>query len=695
MGFKLRTVLNEPPTISDPGDQVFQIGTIKNVDFSGLAADPDGDVTTVLLNTGVVSLPSGFAYDEPTGVLSWSGAGSLGISTGHTIAANDGTVISPPSTSFNLDVRALLSTTIWVQDNGSDSNAGTEAAPYATLTKAISVAVAGDVIEMRKSGGGTWTYNAYTTFNVSGEANNEIVVRVRFGDRVNFYPTATSGAAVWWFTANYWILDGSQGDMFVGDTSLWSGTNGGQHTYPYNATLRGSNGAHHIELIDANFSGAEGTSAWEIDNTCHHWHGLRLLGAKHGHVKITTGGGEEVVDGDGLGDAGTNMFWEDCNFGNAFGGHSLAQWMGNSCVIRGCTLNKNFSDFTDQPAGDNYRVFGISSEQNQPPFRGSTAPWGPTLMEDCIIRNGGTTTEFRKGGRYKLGARRTIFRYNYVFDNHSTQAESWDALLPEPVPPANYNNVEHTREYNNTYDNNVNWILNGAGVATEGDQSYDNKQDARVYNNINSNMTEAIPVELVFSSPYIITSRNAQRWSLQGHPDKWLGAKFKGNMIDADGYHIRIQSTDGGEDVEVSSLASAISTWPLVWFASNNTNAPTYVNAALKTRAGFALQVSSNGEDEAVEMTTVTANSSGTAVTLEDCFWIFDGFDLSYYGVEGDYIAFYDSTGTTLKGIRQVMSVNSQTSVTISASITVVSGDLVYPVLSDGTTVARNMGAAQ
>ena len=683
--------VNLPPVIISTPNPFFIENVADTYDMSQNFTD-DG-LSTVLTNLLVI-LPNGLSYNGNTHILTYDGIGSPSVSQ-HQLQVDDQVNAVVTSSIFNIEIQVSAQATIFVQDDGSDDNSGIEASPYATLDKAISVAVGGDIIEMRKSGTGIWTYNAYTTFNVSGEANNEITLRIRAGDRVNFYPTATSSGAVWWFTANYWILDGSIGEMYVGDTSLWNGTNGGQNTYPYNATLRGTNSAHHIELIDANFSGAEGTSAWEIDNTCHHWHGLRLLGAKHGHVKITTGGGEEVVDGDGLGDAGTNMFWEDCNFGNAFGGHSLAQWMGNSIVIRGCTLNKNFSDFTDQPAGDNYRVFGISSEQNQPPFRGSTAPWGPTLMEDCIIRNGGTTTEFRKGGRYKLGGRRTIFRYNYVFDNHATQAESWDALLPEPVAPVNYNNVEHTREYSNTYDTNVNWILNGSGVATEGDQNYDNKQDARIYNNINSNITEAIPIEVVFNSPYIIVLRNAQRWSLQGHPDKWLGAEFKGNMIDSDGIHIRIQSTAGGEDEEVSSLASAITTWPLVWFSSNNTNAPTYVNASLKTRAGFALQAGSNGEDEAVEMAAVTANSSGVAVTLDDCFWIFDGFDLSYYGVVGDFIAFYDFTGSTLKGIRQIISVNSQTSITLSSAITIIIGDIVFPVLSDGSTVIHNTGAAQ
>ena len=587
----------------------------------------------------------------------------------------------------NLQDRIVAAATIWVQDDGSDSDAGTEAAPYATLTKAISVAVPGDVIEMRKSGTGTWTYNAYTTFNVDGAINDEITLRVRAGDRVNFYPTAVSSGAVWHMSGcAWWIFDGSVGQIFVGDISHWSGTGGGTDTYPYNASLRGQSSAHHLKFDSIQFSGSDGFGAMEIDSTTHHWYFLDCSGKRHGFIKesgVDTG----YANRDGLQLAGNNHLVVNWDGGHAFGGHNLAHFLGHECVVRGSAFNQNYSDFTGLP-GTGYRALSIFPETSSPPYRGSLFPWGPFLFEDNIIKNAGYTVEGNgKGGSFKMSARRLIMRYNYIFDNNDPQCEVVEDSLPAPTQD---NAIEYMRSYHNTYDNNVNWHYTPAG---SGSPTSDNNQDCRRFNNIISDMTESVFRTPIFSTASFVTLRNVNRWNLQGYPDKWLGDTYKGNMIEGTGTHVRLSAS--GDNARTADLADAIATWPNVWDSSNNTNAPTYVNSALKTKAGFALDTGSNGIDEAVEMTTVTANSSGTTITLEDAWWVYDGFDLSYYGEVGQYLAFYDSDGTSNERIRQVLTVDSQTGITLTASVTVATGDKVFSVLNDGTTVVRNMGASQ
>ena len=592
-------------------------------------------------------------------------------------------------------VSSLPLATLFISDIGSDSNAGTEALPFATLAQANSVAIPGDIIEMQKSGGGTWTYPFYTTFNTSGTANNEIVYRVRIGDRVNFYPSS-SGNILWDVRANYLHLNGSVGKIYVGDRSLWSGVNGGTDTYPHNGTVEAFNGAHHIQLTEINFAGGNGSVAIQsVDNSIHHWYFLRCTGFGHGDVPLDPGSNQS---GDGINMVGSDILHVDCNWDAPFGGHNAIQGHGNNMVVRGCSFKKDWGTYWVPPTTTSYRVFTLAGADT-PGSPQTAAPYGPTLWEDNLISQTGNTTH-QKDANYTPGLRRTMFRYNYIFDCTGNQSEAVIGMLPNPTAPAKQNNTEYLRYYNNTYDNNKNWYLRTSNISTLGDGTMAEHQDARRYNNLLSNCHEDSIEAGGFTGNYMVFLRNIQRESLQGYPDKWLGAKHVGNMIDSsNGFHVRVSNLTNnppGENETANSLADAKALWPAVWDTppnTNNTNAPTYVDVTARTKAGFALASGSNGENEAEPMTSVTANSSGVGITVEDGFWLYDGFNLAYYGETGDWLAIYDSTGTTLKGIRQVDTVNSQTSVTLTASITVVIGDIVFP--SDGTIAFRNVGASQ
>ncbi len=64
---------------------------------------------------------------------------------------------------------ASLNAAIYVSPAGADTNSGTIDSPFKTITKAVSVAVAGDTIFLR---GGTHTYIATITISKSGTASN-------------------------------------------------------------------------------------------------------------------------------------------------------------------------------------------------------------------------------------------------------------------------------------------------------------------------------------------------------------------------------------------------------------------------------------------------------------------------------------------------------------------------------------------
>ncbi|SDX29830.1 Por secretion system C-terminal sorting domain-containing protein [Lutibacter oricola] len=73
----------------------------------------------------------------------------------------------------------IFSKDIYVAKNGNDSNPGTEAEPYLTISKAASVAVAGDIVFIKEG-----TYEETVAPSNSGSAGNPIVFQSYPGDQV-------------------------------------------------------------------------------------------------------------------------------------------------------------------------------------------------------------------------------------------------------------------------------------------------------------------------------------------------------------------------------------------------------------------------------------------------------------------------------------------------------------------------------
>jgi hypothetical protein len=579
---------------------------------------------------------------------------------------------------------------IIVQDDGSNTTGdGTPGEPYATLDFALSQASPGQTIEMRKSGGGTWTYNAYTTFDEAFSEGNEVTIRVRAGDRVNFYPTAT-GEAVWLLNgASYIIFDGEVGEMYVGNRALWNGTGGGDDSYPYNAVFRAQNNSHHFDVRGVHFSGASGNQAIEPKDDTHHYRFLRCTGYGHGSVTLTD------VSGDGILIVGDNAIVEGCNLSAPFGGHNSGMFFGESCVYRNNTFYMNWPDYTDQSADTGYRAFALSRENIAAEYS-SQSPWGPSLCENNLIRRAGhvTTTDFSHNANYKLSGRRTIFRYNYVFDCLGDESDVCNELLPQAPGHFTQHNTEYISNYHNTYDNNVNIHYCTHGYYDGNTRTNQNQRQYLTANNIFSNYTESGVNVPALNSPHCIWVRNGERTDLEGYSDAWKGAIYRGNIFDGDGFHVKLSDSISGT-VDADSLAQAKTTWGNVFEASNVEATPSFANPGAKTKAGFALQLNSPGENDAEPMTEVSAGITSDTISVDYAYWMYDGFDLSYFGEEGDWIAIYDSDGVSNKRVRQVQSVLSETSVQLTESVTVSAGDKIFAMLSDGVTVCKNIGAAQ
>src|SRR4051812_11048214 len=92
-----------------------------------------------------------------------------------------------------LGSRALFAADFYVSASGSDSNSGTQSAPFRTITKAASVATPGTVVHVASG-----TYTGTFSTSASGTANAYITYLsdVKWGAKL--VPASTSGNGAGW-----------------------------------------------------------------------------------------------------------------------------------------------------------------------------------------------------------------------------------------------------------------------------------------------------------------------------------------------------------------------------------------------------------------------------------------------------------------------------------------------------------------
>lgn len=94
----------------------------------------------------------------------------------------------------------------YVSTTGSDSNPGTLAAPFATVSKAQSVMAVGDTIYLR---GGTYNLSAQVKLTLDGTATSYCKLWAYPGERPVFdFSTTASGVKGLYLNANYWHVKG-------------------------------------------------------------------------------------------------------------------------------------------------------------------------------------------------------------------------------------------------------------------------------------------------------------------------------------------------------------------------------------------------------------------------------------------------------------------------------------------------------
>jgi len=194
----------------------------------------------------------------------------------------------------------------YVSPTGSDSNAGTQASPFATVQKANNSAAAGDTIWMR---GGTYSTTGQVTLSKSGTSDT---------NRTKIW--AYAGEVPIIDFSNYSLASGSSDKPAITVTGSWMHLKG----LEIGPAKVGSSGSHSYSLLRT--SGSASNNTFELLNI-HNGFGPGLF--------IDTGnGGNLILNCDSHDNYDVNGSQGDGQNGDGFGVHYQAS--GPSTIIRGC-----------------------------------------------------------------------------------------------------------------------------------------------------------------------------------------------------------------------------------------------------------------------------------------------------------------------------------------------------------------------
>jgi len=558
----------------------------------------------------------------------------------------------------------------FVSKSGSDTNDGlTEGTAFLTISKAVTVVSAGEIIEVS-----TGRYDETISPAVNGTDGNEITLQAKPGAQVRI-SALLDGDTLDFDGVSYWIVKDID-DIGDGDLTWTQASAGKDVTARRNINFGETTSTHHIDIQNCYIWGGSGQAGAQdhcnrIYRVCHN---IRFLDCTLDLAGTNNDLGLGIDYGDLMQSRGTSVIYENCTISH--GGHDTLRLFGAKSVVRNCVLD---GSWVGKGTGfDGSRCMALAAGD----ARGA-APWGPQLAENNIFKNANASVDSALQRCIQVEGDGLILRSNYFWDNHAEILST--AILN---PGAAFSTQKH-RIYNNTAFNNGNWLR-----VRDTDAQKDLYLDHHYFNNISVDMTgtsnEQTGVHVYFDASTI---------NAQGQPDNWIGAVWAGNMFKDISAAVQIRLLNG---TTLYDVAEAETNFALVWTIGNTEENPTFVDSSSRTKAGFALTGGSAGVGAAQPITHVTSGSSGAVVTLDDVLWIYDGFDLIYFGEDQktDYIKIVPTgldpaaNGTVVRVTYQGRN-DGLSQVTIDQSLVVTAGDDVYPVSQNGVTVWDNKGAAQ
>lgn len=475
---------------------------------------------------------------------------------------------------------------------------------FRNVIAALNVANPGEIIEIQNDipfSEQHWVED----LDISRDGNEfaKVKVRARLGDRVRIY--SAGGYTVNFTGQGYYVWQ----RLILGDADLtWSQSDAGRSV----SSIRNVNindGSHHIEFEDCIIWGGrlELGQANKVQRSCDFIKFLRCAIDRAGSNNDT-----QIDDdrGDTMRAEAQHVIYEDCTFKE--GGHENLAMHGAFSISRGCTYDADWRQLNTGFPGSRCAAFSPGGDN------GTFNVWGPQLIERNIFKNAAPSVDKFRNPMMKVEGLNIIHRANLGYDNIA------DALSAANNPGgfSSEDTIKWHRGYHNTFYNCGAWIrfLRQNPVVT-------NWLEMKFKNNINDQMTGVAQQE---NTHVHYDMRNVP---LQGHPDRWLGAEFAGNILNTnDNTPVSIYLRTGAEESPPHlTVAEAEAEFPLVWIGGNTEDVPVYVDVDARTREGFALASGSPGEAEAEPLTTIVSGG-GTSIVVADSRYFYDGWNMAYFG---------------------------------------------------------------
>ena len=322
---------------------------------------------------------------------------------------------------------------------------------------------------------------------------------------------------------------------------------------------------------------------------------------------------------------------------------------------------------------------------------------GPILIEGCTFTDAGTTGDGSGAGMKMLGFHQ-IFRGNWLFDG---EKEVWRRSVANSTV-SDHGSIRYLEAYNNTcYAMGYVVSNNYSGWGSE-NQFWNERFTNNIFAEMDSPSTDSTS-----NACYIL--RKINNSGSDGFSDWWKGAVWENNYFSLNG-------GDVSSDIDlhigsvIKEMGEANAEWPNSWLASNAKVAPTFTSvgsAGSRSTSGFAIS-SGTGLTDGVKMANTTnSGSSSTSLQLDNGRWLFDGWGMSSYFsdlVAPDYIKIVGN-GLDAASNGNIVQIQADSivwaadgtgcTVTLQAAKSWASGDDVYFVASNGSTLWDNVGANQ
>ena len=642
---------NNPPTVESTPSPFFTEGLASQYDMGQHVSDLDSDPLTITVQG---PLPQGISFVDPN--LIYDGIAGPTFSNNHTITVSDGQA-QAVSNIFTIEVTTL--DVVIVKADGTGD--------YTTVGAALLGEVGGTRIRIEPNNPGIEQVFIETlTTWPDGTDGSETILEGKAGETIRIY---SNGSSTLLFTgASYGVIK----NLTLGNAdNEWDFADCGTDSVSTTRNLD-LNGCDHFDFRDCQiYGGNSGRANW-VSTECDNIRFLRcdfdLAGCNYD--ARSTHDNFEKDRSDLISSRGSNIIFDECTF--AHGGHTPLWVTGPKTVVRNSVCDGYWGDLSTFPGS---RTANLEPGNSK---RGAPAPYGPGLFEGNIHKRSDDSGDQDAQNAMKFNGRRLISRGNYIFDNDA--AGYSQALVGNPDQATD--SSEDARIYHNTLVNNGAFLR-----ISDGDQNSDNFTREYCKNNICIDMHEGIAesatVHVWFDTSHVPN---------QGFPNNWQGALFGSNIFKSQtrAFETRLVFTNPTP----WSLSEVEGLYPSVWSDNQETNV-TFVNGPARTKAGFQLQVGSNGYKQAESLTAVSTSATNTTVIeVDDAIYFYDGWDLSYFGEAGDYI----SIGGQIRQITARSVDGSQHTLTLSSAITVTAEDPIFfagNYINSGSLVWTNIGAGQ